>query len=312
MMKIGLIGAGAVASACLLSLVTREVAREIVVVNRDRRRAEGLVADLQYGATLTAAVELSAGRYPDLAGADLVILTVGLNEKSGGATDRSDRSGRLRLLDANAKIYRDVVPQVAAAAPQAVLLVVTDPPDPLAELALGLAGHGRVLGTGTFLDSQRLRFHVARQLGVQPSSVQAQVLGEHGTSQVFVWSGLHVGGAPLAALLDAGDEDREAFQRRIEQEVRYANISIIEGTGASQLGIGVITARIAQAILRDERIVLPVGSHCPRYGTTLSLPSIVGRKGVVRVLEPSLSATEHDALRHSAATIAAAFARLAS
>ena len=311
MMKVGLIGAGAVASACLLSMVTRGVAREIVVVNRDRRRAEGLVADMQYGATLSETVQLSAGDYSGLAGAELVILTVGLNEKSGGATDRSDPAGRLRLLDANAKIYREVVPQLTAAAPDAVLLVVTDPPDPLAALARELAGHDRVLSSGTFLDSQRLRFHIARHLGVTPSSVEAQVLGEHGTSQVFVWSGVRVGGTLLATMLGADGEACAAFQRKIEEEVRFANISIIEGTSASQLGIGVVTARIVQAVLRDERIVLPIGSHQAHYGTTLSLPSIVGREGVLRELEPSLSAAEQEAVQRSATTIADAFGGLA-
>src|SRR5271155_1666265 len=156
-MKVGIVGVGGVGSACLLSLVTRGIACQVVVVDRTRERAEGVVADLQYGATLSPAVELLAGDYAELADAVLVIVTAGVNEKAGGATNRSDPAGRLRLLDTNAGVYRDIIPRVVAVAPEALLLVVTDPPDPLADLARQLAGHGRVLSSGTFLDSQRFR-----------------------------------------------------------------------------------------------------------------------------------------------------------
>ena len=128
-MKVGIVGAGAVGSACLHSLVLRGPAREIVVVNRNRARAKGLITDLQYGALLAPPVELRDGDYADLSGAALVMITAGINEKTGGATDRSDPAGRLRLLDTNAVLYRDIVAKVAAAEPQAIILVVTDPPD---------------------------------------------------------------------------------------------------------------------------------------------------------------------------------------
>src|SRR5215472_1179109 len=158
-MKVGVIGAGAVGSTSLLSLVMRGLACEIVVVDRNRRRAQGVVADLQYGATLSPAVTLEAGDYPELTDAVLVIITAGINEKAGGATDRSDATGRLNLLKANAEIYLDIVPNVVAVAPRALLLVVTDPPDALATLARRIAGHRWVLSSGTFLDTLRFRFH---------------------------------------------------------------------------------------------------------------------------------------------------------
>lgn len=299
-MKIGLVGIGAVGSACLLSLVTSSSAREIVVVNRNHKRADGAVTDIQYGAGLVRPVDLRAGRYADFAGAHLVIVTVGLNEKTGGATDRSDPKGRLRLLEANAEIYRDIIPKIVAAAPQAVILVVTDPPDPLADLTREIAGHDLVLGTGTFLDSQRFRFHLARYLDIHPSSIEAQVVGEHGTSQVFLWSSARVAGTALKAVLDErGVTNHSEFKRQVEQDVRYANITIIEGTGASQYGIGIVTARIAEMILRNENSVVPVASFNARYGTTLSLPSVVGRKGVARVFEPEMTDYERDALQAS-------------
>lgn len=300
-MKVGIIGAGAVGSACLLSLIMRSVAEEIVLVNRNHKRAEGVVTDAQYGASLFPSVRLQAGGYADLAGAALVMITAGVNEKTGGATERNDPKGRLKLLETNAGVYREMVPQIVSAAPDAVILVVTDPPDPLADLALQLAGHKRVLSTGTFLDSQRFRFHLARRMKVSARDVQAQVIGEHGTSQVFLWSSARIAGSPLAAVFP--NEDHSNFQKEIEKEVRYANITIIEGTGASVYGIGMVSARIAEMILRDEQAVVPIGSFQPQYGATLSLPSVVGRNGVTRILEPEMSSHERQLLEKSASTL---------
>ena len=308
-MKVGIVGAGAVGSACLLSLVMRGSAREIVLVNRNRKRADGVITDVQYGAVLSPQVELSAGDYADLAGASLIMLTAGVNEKSGGATDRSDPAGRLRLLDANVKIYQEVVPQIRAAAPDSVLLVVTDPPDPLADVARGL-GHARVLSTGTFLDSLRFRVHLARRLKVNPRSVEANVLGEHGTSSVFLWSSARVGGRCALELLGDSDETRKQQREEIEREVRYANITIIEGIGASQYGIGIVCARIAEMIARDERTVIPIGSYHKQYDVTLSLPSIVGREGIAGVIEPEMSEEERKALEHSADVLRKSLSRL--
>lgn len=309
-MKVGIVGAGAVGSACLHSLVMRGPAREIVVVNRNRDRAKGLVTDLQYGAVLAPTVDLRDGDYADLGGAALVMITAGVNEKTGGATDRNDSAGRLKLLDTNADLYRDIVARVVAAAPQAIILVVTDPPDPLADLARLVAGHDRVLSTGTFLDSLRFRFHLARRLKVNPKSVDAQVLGEHGTSQVFLWSSARIAGMPIQCAFDPGCGTSDELRRSVEQEVRFANITIIEGTGASQLGIGVVTARIVEIILRDEQVVIPVGLFNPEYGVTLSLPCMLGRQGVSRVLDPEMSEDERAGLQRSADTLRNAVARI--
>lgn len=309
-MKIGIVGAGAVGSACLHSLVMRGVAREIVVVNRNPARSKGLVTDIQYGAVIERPVELRAGDYADIEGAALVMITAGVNEKSGGATDRKDAEGRLRLLDANAQAYRDIVPKIVKAAPGALLLVVTDPPDPLADLARRLAGHDRVLSTGTFLDSLRFRFHLARRLNVNPYDVEAQVLGEHGTSQVFLWSSARVAGMPIQCALAPDCKDDAEVRKAVEQEVRYANIAIIEGIGASQLGIGIAAARIAEAIVRDERAVMPIGRFQPDYGVTLSLPGVLGRDGVSRVLRPEMSDAEKAGLERSAEALRAALKRV--
>jgi L-lactate dehydrogenase len=309
-MKVGIIGAGAVGSACLTALVARGCAREIVVVDRTRTKAEGLVTDVQYGAVLCAYAELRAGDYSDLEGAALVMITAGVNEKTGGATDRSDAAGRLRLLDTNAAAYQSIVSQLHAVAPQALVLVVTDPPDPLADV-VRMLGHERVLSTGTYLDSLRFRFHLARRLGVSPACVDAQIVGEHGTTEVFLWSSARIAGKPVFDLLEpTSGQDRDEFRHEIERQVRYANISIIEGIGASQHGIGMACARIAEILLRDEPAVVPIASYNSEYGATLSLPSVLGRRGVVKILEPPMSDEEREALRRSADTLKSASARV--
>jgi L-lactate dehydrogenase len=239
------------------------------------------------------------------------MITVGVNEKSGGAIDRNDPLGRLRLLDKNAQVYRDVIPQITAAAPNALLLVVTDPPDPLAYLTRELAGHDRVLSTGTLLDSLRLRLHLSRRLKVASTDVEAQVLGEHGTSQIFHWSAARVGGVPILEALSQRDLQHDGdLHATIENEVRYANITIIEGIGASQYGIGMVCARIAEIVLRDERAVVPIGIYNSTLGVTLSLPSIVGREGGLQVLDPPLSNDERIGLERSVETLRKAQERI--
>jgi L-lactate dehydrogenase len=309
-MKVGVIGAGAVGSACVFALVMRGVAREIVVIDRTRARAKAVATDMRYGAPLSARVTIRDGDYRALAGAAMVMITAGVNEKSGGATDRGDPAGRLKLLDTNAAIYREIVPQIVAAAPEAVILVVTDPPDPLADLARRLAGHDRVLSTGTYLDSLRFRVHLAETLAVDPSSVEAQVLGEHGTSEVFVWSGARVAGVPVIDVFAQRGLAGEEARRSVEQEVRYANITIIEGNNASQYGIGMVSARIAEMVLRDEGAVIPIGCYSAAYGVTLSLPCVIDRRGATASLEPRLSAEEQQALRRSAETLKKAVSRI--
>jgi L-lactate dehydrogenase len=309
-MKLGIIGAGTVGCACAMAAVTRGSAREIVLVNRTRKTAEAVATDMRYGTPLGPRVDITDGDYDALAGCGVVMITSGVNEKTGGATDRSDPQGRLKLLDKNAEIYSEIVPKIVRAAPDAVLLTVTDPPDPLADVARAAGGHERVLSAGTFLDSQRFRVHLGKHFGVSPVEVDALVLGDHGTSQVFAWSTARVGGVPVAKLLKGRGETLDDVRKQLEKDVRYANITIIEGHDASQYGIGIVSARIAEIILRDERAAIPIGSFHKRFGVTLSLPSVVGRNGVTEVLEPELSVEEKDGLEKSAESLRKALARV--
>lgn len=310
-MKVGVVGAGAVGAATALSLIERGgMCREIVLVDRTRERANGVATDLRYATPLSPTVDVRAGDYDSLTDAALVVITAGVNEKAGGATDRSDPRGRLRLLDTNAQVYADIVPRVVAVAPQAVLMVVTDPPDPLADLTRRLAGHDRVFSTGTLIDSLRFRVHLAERLRVRPGDVQALVVGEHGTSEVFLWSSASVGGIPVLDLLGQDGQPVDELRQQIENEIRYANITIIEGTGASQYGIGAVSARLVEAVLRDERAVLPVAAYSPHHDVTLSLVSVLGAGGVQQMHEPAMTADERAALERSVAALREAAGRV--
>jgi L-lactate dehydrogenase len=308
-MKVGVIGAGRVGSACVFALAMRGATREVVLVDRTRARAKAVATDIRYGVALSERIDIRDGDYADLAGAGVVMITSGVNEKSGGATDRKDPEGRLRLLDKNADIYRDMVPKIVAAAPEAVLLVVTDPPDPLADLARFVAKHDRVLSAGTWLDSLRFQTHLASIFQVHPASVEAQILGEHGISEVFIWSGVRIAGVGLKQAVSARGMSLDSLREGIEREVRYANITIIEGNEASQYGIGMVSARIAEVVLRDEQAVVPIGSYNKRFGVTLSLPSVLGRGGVRETFQPELAPEEDRLLARGAETLRKAAAR---
>ena len=185
-MKLGIIGTGNVGCACAMAAAIRGSAREIVLVNRTRKTAEAVATDIRYGTPLGCKVDIVDGDYDALKGAGLILITSGVNEKTGGATDRNDPQGRLKLLDKNTTIYRDIVPKLVAAAPKAVLVVVTDPPDPLADVARQVCPGATVLSAGTFLDSQRFRVHLGKFFDTDPAHVEAQVIGDHGTSQVLM------------------------------------------------------------------------------------------------------------------------------
>ncbi|WP_050420562.1 lactate/malate family dehydrogenase [Bradyrhizobium tropiciagri] len=309
-MKIGIIGTGNVGCACAMAAVVRGSAREIVLINRTRKTAEAVATDIRYGIPLGHKVHIADGDYGDLGGAEVVLITSGVNEKTGGATDRNDPQGRLRLLEKNAQIYRDVIPRIVNAAPRAVLLVVTDPPDPLADVARETSANAIVLSAGTYLDSQRFRVHLGKHFGVDAAHVEAQVIGDHGTAQVFLWSSARVGGAPISALLKQRGENLADLREQVEKEVRYANITIIEGHNASQYGVGIVAVRVAEMICNDERAVIPIGSFQKKFGVTMSLPSVIGRGGVIEVLEPEMSGEELVGLQRSAEFLRSALDRI--
>ena len=311
-MKIGIVGVGAVGTACAKAMLLRGSCHEIVLLDLKERdqHSRGVANDLSHGEPLCPAMRIRVGGYEDLNDASVVVITAGINEQAGKAIDRGDKLGRLRLLPHNAGVYRDIVPQIASVAPDAPIVVVTDPPDPLADVARQLTTSNPILSTGTFLDMLRFRVQLARRLGCHANSVDALVIGEHGTSQVYVWSSARIGGQSVLDRATREGLDPIAFRQDVESQVKFANIDIIEGTGASQHSIGIVTARIIEAVLRDEGFVAPIGVLQPQFGVTLSLPAVIGKGGVSRVLTPALSAEERSALEASAAVIADALGML--
>jgi L-lactate dehydrogenase len=299
-MTVGIVGAGFVGAACAKSMLLRGATERIVLNDIVKKKAQGLANDLSHAELLCPPTRIEAGPMSLMADAKVVVVTAGINERSGDAIDRNDPRGRLLLLPRNTAIYKDVLPQIVDVAPNAVILVVTDPPDALADVARRFFPRANVVSVGTFLDSLRFRYQIGRGLGCHPASVEADVLGEHGTSQVYVWSAARVGGESVLTLAKAKGLEPIGFREKVEAAVIHANIEIIEGTGASQHGIGVVTARVVEAILRDEGLVAPLGTYQARYGVTLSLPSVIDASGVAEVLSPTLEEEESAALEASA------------
>ena len=185
-MKVGVIGAGFVGAACAKAMLLRGSCNHIVLSDINVKKAKGLANDLSHGELLCPATRIESGAISSLAGATVIIITAGINELAGKAIDRNDKADRLRLLPHNTEVYIDIIPQITEIAPKAIILVVTDPPDPLADVVRRITPKATIISTGTFLDSLRFRLQIARQLGCHPASVDAYVIGEHGTSQVYV------------------------------------------------------------------------------------------------------------------------------
>ena len=310
LMKVGVVGVGHVGGSAALNMTLRNSCREIVLIDGDRQLAVSQALDISQTSAAVSGPKIRAGDYLDLAGADLVVLTPGINEKAGGADRPGDKEGRLRLLDTNNPIFLDVVPKTLAAAPNAILLVATNPLDPMVELTRRLANGTPVLGTGTFLDSLRFKTALAQHLEVAPECVSALVLGEHGLTSVLCWSKVTISGVPLESYLGERRIDRQALRKSVEEYVRQGNINIIKGKGASEFAIGTAIARIVEIILRDECSVIPVSAYSERYAVTLSLPRRVGRNGVLNEFEIEANKEEQIGLEKSVEALQLAMERL--
>lgn len=308
-MKIGIVGAGMVGSAAASAMVLRGVGSEIVLVDIDKRLAEAQAQDILHATPFAHPIVVRAGNYADLHGAGVVVVAAGVNQKPG--------ESRLALLGRNAEVFRQVIPAILRHAGDAILLVATNPVDVMtqaaAEIAAGVGGlpAGRVIGSGTILDTARLRALLGRHLGISPKSVHANVLGEHGDSEVLHWSGAMAGAIPVAAFAEqVGRPLTEAIRAEIDRGVRGAAARIIAGKGATWYGIGAGLARIAHAIAADERAVITCSIVNPEVEgvpeVALSLPHVVAAGGVVETLHPALDADERQALRRSAEILKAA------
>lgn len=310
-MKVGIVGAGMVGSTAAYAMVLNEVAHEVVLVDINEKLARSQAADLFDATPFGSAVRAHAGGYEQLEGAAVVVLCCGVAQKPGGET-------RLQLQGRNAAIMRQVVPRVVKAAPEAVLIVASNPLDVMTELTAKIAGlpPGRVFGSGTVLDTARFRTFLSQHLDVSPHSIFAYVLGEHGDSEVLAWSGAVVGGVPLAvAAQQVGRPVTDAVKAEIDEKVRRAAYHIIDGKGMTNFGIGATLARLARAIRDDERAVFtlsaPGTGDGPFGDVCLSLPRVLGARGVVSTHQPALAAEEKEALNRSARVLREASQALA-
>lgn len=304
-MKVGVVGAGMVGSAAAYAIALESAASEIVLVDHKPDLAIAQAEDIAHAVPFVGACRVSAGDYAALDRAGIVILAAGVPQAPG--------ESRLSLLGRNAAVFADVVAQVRQAAPDAILVVASNPVDimtGITHLASGLPPE-RVIGSGTILDTARFRSLLADHLGIAPGSVHAAVLGEHGDSEVLAWSLAQAGGEPLDICAERlGRPITADVRARIEEGVRRAAYRIIAGKGATWYGIGAGLARIVRAIRDDERAVLTVSMLTPDCcgvpDATLSLPRVIGAGGVRATLMPDLPHAEAAALRHSAEVLKAA------
>jgi L-lactate dehydrogenase len=310
-MKIGLVGCGFVGSSAGYAMTLSGVASELVLIDLNKKLAEAHAEDILHATPFAEPVRVTAGEYSDLSGAGLVLLACGVGQRPGET--------RLQLLDRNAKIFEQVVAHVVEFAPEAVLLIASNPVDVMTHVVTNISGlpRGQVVGSGTILDTARFRALLSEHLGIAPQSVHAYVLGEHGDSEVLIWSSAKVGGVPLLDFAEqAGLPCTDDVKSRVDEGVRRAAYRIIEGKGATYYGIGAGLSRIAQAVKDDERRVLTVSGLSEEVEgvkeVCLSIPRVVGAKGFQGEAHPTLSDEEHADLRKSAEILKEAASQLGS
>ena len=298
-MKLGIVGTGMVGSAAAYAIASTGVVSSLVLIDHDPALAAAQAADIADALPFIGAVSIRAGDYADLAGAGIVVLAAGVAQKPG--------ESRLALLSRNTRIFADVIAQVQAVAPDAILLVATNPVDIMTAVSTRLSGldRARVIGSGTILDTARFRVNLGRHLGVSPQSVHAHVLGEHGDSEVLIWSSAECGAMRLEAFASQrGCPVTEPLRAEIDGAVRHAAQQIISGKGATWFGIGAALARIVRVIVLDQREILTVSSMTDEIAgvenVCLSLPRILGAGGIEETLVPAMTEAEKTALGASA------------
>lgn len=311
-MKVGIVGSGLVGSTAAYAMVMSGVGREIVMVDISRERAQAQADDISHAVPFSNPLDIYAGDYADLAGSRAIIIAAGVNRQPGET--------RVQLLQRNAAIFRQVVPQVLAHASDAVLVIATNPVDIMVHMTARYAAeHGvpytRVIGSGTTLDTARFRALLADHLGVDAHHVHGYVVGEHGDSQVLTWSLVTVGGVHISEFCALrGIVLDDATRAGIDQRVRFAGRSIIAGKGATYYGIGGALARIVEVILHNQRSIMtvctPLAEVAGVKDVTVSLPHLLGGEGILASLPIALDEAETAALQASAAGVRSVIASL--
>jgi L-lactate dehydrogenase len=308
--KVAVVGTGMVGSTFAYTLLLSGIASEIVLIDANRERAEGEAMDLNHAVPFAHPTKICAGNYSDCRGAAVTVISAGVGQRPG--------ESRLDLVRRNAAIFGQIVPQIAQANPEGIILVATNPVDILTHVTLNLAElpANRVFGSGTILDTARFRYMLSEHLGVDPRSVHAYIIGEHGDSEVPVWSlanvaGMHLPGFCAENGIPLGPETMDEIFR----QTRDAAYEIISRKGATYYAVAAGLMRITEAILRDQNTVLSISSLVTDYygidDVCLSLPTVVSRRGIERVLRLDLSPQEARGVRKSAEVLRATIKSLA-
>jgi len=308
--KVGIVGTGMVGASFAYALMQRSLTNEMVLIDANRGRAEAEAMDLQHGLPFVRPIVIRAGDYADLAGAAITVVTAGAAQKPGET--------RLQLLERNAAIFRQIIPPIAEHNPDGIIVVATNPVDIMTSLTIKYSGlpAQRVIGSGTVLDTARFRSMLGEHYSVDPRSVHAYIVGEHGDSELPLWSTATIGGMRLEDYQPAGGQkiDR-ATRERIFERTRDAAYAIIERKGATYYAIGLGLLAVVESILRNQRSVLTVSSQMTgQYGVSdicISLPTIVGSGGAEEVLLLSISPEEEEGFRRSATTLKERLAQVA-
>ncbi len=304
-MKIGIVGSGRVGSTAAYALIMRGIGSEIVMVDMDPARAKAEANDLLHAVPFAHPMRVTGGDYSTLAGARAVVIAAGVG--------RSPGQTRLDLLNRNAGIFKQVVPNILKYAPDAILVIATNPVDIMTHLAARYAQEvgaspGQVVGSGTTLDTARFRAILAQCLGIDSRHVHGYVVGEHGDSEVLAWSLVTIGGIPVEEFCALRNITLDAETRAdIDQQVRYAGREIIAGKGATFYGIGSALAHIVSTIVNDRQSILTVGTPVEEVAgvkdVTVSLPHLVGGQGILASFPLPLNQTEQEQLSASAQVV---------
>lgn len=302
MQKCAMIGCGFVGATSAFSLVESGLFNEMVLIDANHDKAEGEAMDLSHGLAFTQPMEITAGDYPDLKDCGIIIISAGAGQKPGET--------RMDLVHKNVSIFKQIIPQIVRYNQEALLLVVANPVDILTWVTWKLSGFPaqRVIGSGTVLDTARLKYLLGRHLDVDPRSVHAFIVGEHGDSELAVWSSANVSGVPLNEFCELrGYEEHRKNRQLLYEEVKNSAYRIIEKKGATYYGIALSVRRICECLVRDEHSILSVSSLIQgHFGLTdlcMGVPTILGSKGVERVLDIGLNRDEQDELLRSAAAL---------
>ncbi len=299
--KVVVVGTGHVGATFAFSLMISGLASNIVLIDVDRKRAEGHAMDLTHGLSFAQPCSIHAGDYPDCKNADIVVVTAGAAQKSG--------ESRLDLVRKNTDIFKKMIPEIVRYDP-GILLIVSNPVDILTQVALKVSGYpaNRVIGSGTVLDTARFRYLLSRHCRVDPRNVHAYIIGEHGDSEVPVWSRVNIGGVPFIDDCPVcGKSCKPAKREEIFEQVKSAAYEIIDRKGYTNFAVALGLVRIVSAILRDENSVLTVSGLLDDYhgvgGICLSVPVILNNRGISRPLGLTLSESEAESFRASADVI---------